>query len=235
MCTVTFIPLGENSYILTSNRDEDPARQTSVPDKNTLLQHEGYLVYPKDQRAGGTWIAVSPENRLVCLLNGAFIKHKHQPPYRKSRGLVALEYFDFPDAASFCEATDLDQIEPFTLVMVDPDCLTELRWDGTQKYKRELDRKASHIWSSATLYPEHVAQDKEVKFREFMESFNQRPKQEDIRHFQSVGYKLDLPVVKTVSVTCVVNDGSQATVYYDDVLNNQSVVREVKLHAPQDR
>ncbi|MBK9018424.1 MAG: NRDE family protein [Saprospiraceae bacterium] len=38
------------------------------------------LIFPRDTAAGGTWIAASDTNRVACLLNGAFVKHKHQPP-----------------------------------------------------------------------------------------------------------------------------------------------------------
>ena len=31
MCTVTYLPLENNNFILTSNRDEDPNRKTIPP------------------------------------------------------------------------------------------------------------------------------------------------------------------------------------------------------------
>ncbi len=31
MCTVTYLPLGNNDFILTSNRDEQPSRETLEP------------------------------------------------------------------------------------------------------------------------------------------------------------------------------------------------------------
>ncbi len=70
MCTVTYLPLGNNNFILTSNRDETPLRKTIPPkeyDENGVE-----LTYPKDELAGGTWIGLSDKNRLVCLLNGGF-------------------------------------------------------------------------------------------------------------------------------------------------------------------
>ncbi len=117
MCTVTFLPLGNNDFILTSNRDESPLRDTLAPQK-----YQGVfsaLYYPKDAVAGGTWIATSENKRMVCLLNGAFLKHKHQPPYRKSRGKISLEVLEFDDLEKDMEAYDLTKVEPFTLTIVD--------------------------------------------------------------------------------------------------------------------
>ena len=68
MCTVTYLPLENNQFILTSNRDESPMRRTIPP---TKYDTQGVaLVYPKDELAGGTWIGIREKNRLVCLLNG---------------------------------------------------------------------------------------------------------------------------------------------------------------------
>ena len=103
MCTVTYIP-NKDGFILTSNRDENAARS---PKNITRIDQNGTeLVFPRDTTAGGTWIAVSETNRMVCVLNGAFDKHKHRPPYRRSRGLLVLDFFNFPNAESFFEEVD---------------------------------------------------------------------------------------------------------------------------------
>ncbi len=86
MCTVTYLPIGNDQFILTSNRDESPMRKTIAPKK---YDEQGIaLVYPKDELAGGTWIGLSEKNRLVCLLNGGFEIHERKGPYAMSRGLI---------------------------------------------------------------------------------------------------------------------------------------------------
>ena len=91
MCTVTFIPLKNNRFVLTSNRDESPQRS---PETISSLRKEGQeIIFPKDKGAGGSWIAASSQDRLVCLLNGAFDCHQRTPPYRKSRGQMVLDFF----------------------------------------------------------------------------------------------------------------------------------------------
>src|SRR6476661_1017772 len=132
MCTVSFVPISESHFILTSNRDEGISRGlASAPE---IIEKEKYrILCPVDPLASGTWIAASDYGDLICLLNSAFKKHKQQPPYRKSRGLVVMDYFDFADPGKFVNEYDLSGIEPFTMVMVHHQpktVLFELRWDG---------------------------------------------------------------------------------------------------------
>jgi len=57
MCTVTFIPLENKNFVLTSNRDEAPNR-TTIPPRNEGVELVMILA-PKDALAGGTWIGSS--------------------------------------------------------------------------------------------------------------------------------------------------------------------------------
>ena len=128
MCTVTYIPQGKNEFILTQNRDESPNRPADILVKANRNGKE--ILFPQDAGAGGTWIAISDSNQLIAVLNGAFSKHSHEPPYRKSRGIMALEFFDFSDAEHFFRAFDFEGIEPFTMVIYDDGKLFDFRWDG---------------------------------------------------------------------------------------------------------
>ncbi|AUC86091.1 hypothetical protein CW731_12720 [Polaribacter sp. ALD11] len=91
MCTVTYLLLGNNNFILTSNRDETPLRKT-IPPKE-YLENGVELTYPKDEIARGIWIGLSDKKRLVCLLNGGFVAHKRKLPYKMSRGIVVKKIF----------------------------------------------------------------------------------------------------------------------------------------------
>jgi len=114
MCTVTYLPR-PSGFILTHNRDEAPARssQTIVREKTPGGQT---LIFPRDTLAGGTWIATSRAGRTVCLLNGAFVLHKRVLPYRRSRGLILLDFFDWENPDDFFCDYDFEGIEPFTLL-----------------------------------------------------------------------------------------------------------------------
>ncbi len=82
MCTVTFLPLENNDFILTSNRDVPFARKKAEAPK-IYVEDEVEITYPKDGDAGGTWIGASAKNRLICLLNGGFYYHTSRSNYKK--------------------------------------------------------------------------------------------------------------------------------------------------------
>jgi uncharacterized protein with NRDE domain len=89
MCTVSFIRVKEKVF-LASNRDEKHFRSSAIPP--TVYESEtGKLLFPKDADAGGTWIAMHENGNAIIFLNGAFICHLPQPPYRLSRGVILLE------------------------------------------------------------------------------------------------------------------------------------------------
>lgn len=167
MCTVSFLPTKEG-FILTSNRDEQSNRALAVFPSYGQSK-SGKITFPKDGKAGGTWIAASSK-KMICLLNGAFEKHLANPPYRYSRGKVVLDAFDFLDFETFRENYDLSQIEPHTLVMIEFEkdlILVEMRWDGEKKHIQKLDSKTPHIWSSVTLYSDSIIKKREEIFKEW--------------------------------------------------------------------
>lgn len=100
MCTITFLPLSDNQFIITSNRDESIFRPPAL--FPTFQKIGNYSVFfPKDLQAGGTWIAAAENKRIVCLMNGAFKPYLSSPLYRKSRGLILLDNFLFDCANQF--------------------------------------------------------------------------------------------------------------------------------------
>jgi Transport and Golgi organisation 2 len=166
MCTLTFYPKPQNEgFILTFSRDETPDRSSIIIEQDI----ERGLVYPKDALHGGTWLAFSPEKqRWVCLLNGAFELHKRQLPYRKSRGKVVLECFEYRDVVQFVHHYDLKGIEPFTMILWEKGVLIELRWDGEKRHTQVLDEQIPHIYSSCTLYDKPVRTLREKWFSDFV-------------------------------------------------------------------
>ena len=66
MCTVTFLPLGENNFILTSSRDVPYSREKALEPKK-YAEDSVDLIYPKDGKASGTWIGTSSKNRLISI------------------------------------------------------------------------------------------------------------------------------------------------------------------------
>ena len=142
MCTVTFIP-NRSGFTLTHNRDEAPSR-SSVSIAQDDHKQDDLIVFPRDSKAGGTWFATSESGKTVCLLNGAFLKHHHNPPYKRSRGLMVLDFFDYHDPNRFFHEYELDGMEPFTLIFARPGVLTELRWDEHQRHILKVSRIGLH-------------------------------------------------------------------------------------------
>lgn len=167
MCTVSFVA-GHGIKFFTSNRDEHqlrpPAFAPAVAEINGTA-----VIFPKDSKAGGTWFAANERGGVVVLLNGAFVKHVSEGPYRRSRGLVLLDVVSAENATEAFHALDLDNIEPFTLVVFESETLHELRWDGSQRHAKPLDPNGAFIWSSATLYTPETIAHRERLFHAFLE------------------------------------------------------------------
>jgi hypothetical protein len=172
MCTVSFLPT-KSGFILSSTRDERALRKSAVF-PSYQESKSGSLILPRDGEAGGTWICLA-STKMICLLNGAFQKHKHQPPYKHSRGKVVLDAFDFDNFETFLHQYNFENIEPHTLVLVDftQDLkLTEMRWDGKTAHVKPLNAAKTYIWSSCTLYPDEVIANRKHLFKNWVDNAN---------------------------------------------------------------
>lgn len=168
MCTVSFV-FSNGKTIITHNRDEKVARPSAIEPKNYLVNNKNIL-FPKDPKAGGTWYAITEDGTVLVLLNGADEKHEVKLPYRKSRGLIVLDIMSSNSAINAWENVDLDNIEPFTLVLFQNNKLYQLRWNGVAKFTLELDTTNSHIWSSSTLYPKDIREKRAAWFHTFLDT-----------------------------------------------------------------
>lgn len=166
MCTVTYLPY-RDGFILTHNRDEAPTRSPHLISREKRAGST--LIFPKDTKAGGAWIAASDKGATACLLNGAFVKHSHEPPYRRSRGLVLLDFFDASDPEQFFSTYELAGIEPFTLLFFRKNQVEEFRWDGERRHHKSMPPDQPHFWCSATLYPPVIQALREQVFEQWLE------------------------------------------------------------------
>ncbi len=227
MCTVSYVPLVKGDFILTSNRDETPLRETILP--KTYLENGVELSYPKDALAGGTWIGVSALQRLVCLLNGAFEKHQRTPPYAKSRGLIVKELLTTSNIEQWVSTADFFGVEPFTIVCVDWSeglVLYELVWDGSEKHFLEKSQ-APTIWSSSPLYTPEMKAERHAWFYDFIQANDTLTSDKLVAfHSNSKQGTTDNAIlmkrlfVETVSITSVTKQGDQITLWYQDLKSN---------------
>jgi len=232
MCTVTFIPVphkGGHKIYLTSNRDEKHWRTSALPPA-VYTSASGKVLFPKDGHAGGTWIAAHESGQAIVFLNGGFVKHTPQPPYRKSRGLILLDLLYADDPVSCFQIISLHRIEPFTAVIWNNGQLFECRWDAQQKHSIPLNASQPHIWSSVTLYDPAVISKRKSWFGEWLQK-NKQPSQHDILHFhQFTGdgdAHNDLRMnrnghVFTVSVTSLEMADDNMLMHYLDLKSNNT-------------
>ena len=228
MCVLTILPTEDNSFLLTSNRDESAYRSPATYPEIRVLNGINIMM-PVDQHAGGTWLATAENGRTVCLLNGAFKRHKHEPPYRKSRGLVVLDSFSYANIDDFFSGYDLDAIEPFTMVVLeklDPVRLCEIRWDGNKKYVKNFDHTQPLIWSSAMLYLPEVILARQKRFTKWLQegneftseairAFHHSEKYDPVTHQNDAANKYKL---QTMSITSIELNAGESLMRYEDLL-----------------
>lgn len=228
MCTLTYLPETHSSpRLITSNRDESPHRKRAgFPRWFEVKGSE--LYFPKDGLAGGTWLAINTSGIIACLLNGAFEQHDHNPPYRKSRGLILTESLATGNPVKSLENTDLTDIEPFTLVIFN-DGIKEFRWDGKQKYYNSYDPEKPHIWSSAQLYTPDTIEKRKKWFNEWLMN-HENPTSSEILHFHHFGGEGDIyndirmnrdGQVQTTSISCIEQGSDRITFHHNDLLLNE--------------
>jgi len=228
MCTVTFIPFESNTFILTSNRDEAPGRETLPPEKYKVDNVE--LLFPKDKVAGGSWIGVSEKKRLICLLNGGFTAHERAESYRMSRGIIVTEFLTSNDVEASIKKFDFKGIEPFTIILVQWQRhlqLHELVWDGNKAHFTEKSL-IPHIWSSSLLYSQAMKDKRENWFESFLKKTKKPSEKELLMFHKTAGdtnlesrLVMDRGFVKTKSITQVVyNDNNELKMRYEDLQQN---------------
>lgn len=228
MCTVTYIPQPDG-FVLTSNRDEKKFRPTLAP--QIYIKNKTKLIYPKDKKAGGTWIAANKKGTCLVLLNGAFKNHQKKQSYRKSRGTILLEILEAECSVNFFNEIDLTNVEPFTLIVAQNNKLIELKWDETHKYRINHDVSMPCIWSSATLYNKEQHNLRKLWFKEFIK------KQHTINEVNILDFHNNTQpentdfglvinhdnVLKTVSISQLIVKNNIIKMTYTDKINNTPI------------
>ncbi|TAG07044.1 MAG: hypothetical protein EAZ44_00995 [Cytophagia bacterium] len=235
MCTVSIF-IKNNEVIITSNRDEQASRPLALAPKKENYNNKNIL-FPKDQKGGGTWFATDETGNVVVLLNGAFEQYIPEKIYRKSRGLIVMEIISHKNPIAFVEEIDLENIAPFTIIIwTNTQKLYEFIWDGLKKLIQILSKEKAHIYSSVTLYDEKAR----TLRKEWFESFIQKNKNltpDLIRNFHTYTNKNDKEngliinrdeKVKTYSVTQVIVNETITSMLHHDLLLKKQYYEEFK-------
>ncbi len=224
MCTVSFIPISKDDFILTSNRDESPVRNTIAPQLYEFNNIK--VVFPKDEVAGGTWIGASKRNRLICLLNGGLRTHIPKDTYRLSRGIIVTDLLIAENIETEIMQYNLEEIEPFTIILVDWEHqlgLFEFVWDGKTRQLRKKPLEPT-IWSSSLLYSVEDKKKREQWFSYFLQT-TETITEEEINNFhKSAGdgnietdLIMDRVFVKTKSITAFSKRNDICLMHYEDL------------------
>lgn len=231
-------------YLLGSNRDENRLRKAAIEPEEVPLGD--YLtLMPRDGKAGGTWIAARNDGWSAVLLNGAFVPHVAKPPYRHSRGAIIPQLMEDPRPDYVMTGLNLEDIEPFSLLIAGPGLLKEWRWDGTTKHEMELNSQMAYCRSSVTLYNPVQEEMRENWFRQALTALpvNSAGSLFRFHNSRNTGEKhYDIMVerpdgIETVSTTIVSLQAGEISMEYFDYLNDfsrtlrQQVVQAMLLSA----
>lgn len=226
MCTVSFVNT-KGKIVLTSNRDEKTIRPIAITPKIYRIKGKN-MIFPKDSKAGGSWCVLDEKGTVLILLNGASIKHEVKAAYRKSRGLIVLDIISHVSPLALWQDINLEDIEPFTLVLYQEKRLFQLRWNGEEKESIELDPTKNYIWSSVTLYSEEISIERASWFAAFLENQPKNLSSQMIRfhkYTQEENKENGLVInrnnaIRTVSITQVVFEKNKMSIGYHDLVAN---------------
>jgi hypothetical protein len=152
MCTVvvSLAPEAPVPLLLLGVRDEFTGRPWQRPARHWAETEWAPLIGGLDEQAGGTWLALHPEqSRVGCILNG---RGEFAPPdRRRSRGELPLRAAAEGQAAlkELYQAPEtLARYDPFYLVCADLSSVLLLGWDGVTADLTELE-PATHVLTNA--------------------------------------------------------------------------------------
>lgn len=230
MCTVSYLPLNESSFILTHNRDEHFSRPIATPPTKHEGSHDS-IIYPTDPQGLGTWIAGN-QQYTICLLNGGFEKHERLANYRHSRGLVVLDFFTFNSIDDFVRSYNFSNLEPFTLLIIShqPQEIHQIIVTHDEVHHKILAGNKPQIWSSSTLYDQPSKTKRTSWYHNLLKSipsdsrkamidFHKQPNDDN----QEEGIKINRDnIIRTVSLTSIYKqENNQIDWYYEDFLQHQ--------------
>jgi uncharacterized protein with NRDE domain len=222
MCTVIYIPT-DSGHVFTSLRDESPKRPQAFAPEVSGLNTINYLA-PKDALANGTWVGVNSQRQIIILLNGGFENHARKKSYRKSRGLIVTELLQTSMPVVEWNLMNMEDIEPFTLVVWSEGHLFQLVWDGEKKHRIRMDENVPHIWSSSTLYNQEAKAKRHDYFQNWIAMHPPVSKLSILNFFNSFDDKENGFIInrnetmKTLSYSFIESSDNNATMDYYDFL-----------------
>lgn len=228
MCTLTFIPLSSTGFVLTSSRDENPARVRAIAPKGYLSPLGHKVLFPMDVESQGTWLLTSESWQTICLLNGGYEAHIKIGPYRHSRGRVIIDYLAYATPKQFIESYNFSGLEPFTLIII---CereglnIYQITWDGLNVDYFFPDATEPQIWSSSTLYSPEIKNWRTLLFKQWLSNMDSTYVTDQMYDFHAYAgaqdpenaIRMKRASVETVSITSIEKTAKTWTMTYHDL------------------
>ena len=227
MCTVLFIP-GKKQHFFVSLRDENPNRMAAsspfIWENNPI-----HFMAPKDEQAGGTWAGINSLGTAIILLNGAFQNHEKACHYATSRGLIVTSLLAAAQPITDYLKMNLQNIEPFTLIIFHNNLLYQLVWDGENKFPIQLNAHQPYIFSSSTLYTLNAKEVRENLFNNWIKKNPPISPESIFAFFKSFPDKHNGFIInrneeiKTLSYTFIeLLHDKRAVIHYTNLKNNDN-------------
>lgn len=226
MCSLSVVTVANGSTVLTHNRDEAISRQHSAKTLAKTLINDKYAIMPIDPVSKGTWIG-SNGTISAALLNGYQQLHVKKSSYSKSRGVIIPALLAYGTLQDFINNFSFEGIEPFTLIMLQDQCLMELGWDELKVHTNKLEFGAFHFYSSYTLYEQKTIDNRKNHMIDFLRDKEltadlvldyHRLSGEDHNQYLNVSFTDQL---KTVSLTQIILD-DLPSMKYESLLDSST-------------
>lgn len=239
MCTITYIPLESESYILTQNRDESILRPIAAPPlRRKIKDQDREILIPVDPRGGGTWIGASSDGRAAGIMNGGKKPYIPSPPYRHSRGLIITAYFRNPSFDDFYKTFDFVGLEPFTLFVMESGKILELVKDHDNLQVFERNAKKPHFFASRLLYSKESIEERRLEFYEWYYRQRKINENEVLNFHETQKFELERikkndtggHILKTVSISQVIKRENKFGFNYYDAVNDLKFTNSIPIH-----
>ncbi len=203
------------------NRDDTPVKEGYLFPKSMDIGRST-IFYPKDLKTSGSWIIANARGTMAAVMRGAFNEHTADNTYVQSHEIMLMNRFRYDSFFMFSSLYDFVNIEPFTMISIERNSnmirLEELRWDGEEIYKLQLDHLKPHIWSSCLGFTPEKVSEHRAKFNTFVS--NNRFNDNDIVEFHIEKCNM-LPgesPERTLCLTQLLSDKNKTVMKHTDLI-----------------
>lgn len=239
MCTLTYIPVNNEGYLLTLGRDELLRSDMTTPPIEKKINGHNHL-FPVEPVTGGTWIGISENDRAVCVIRGGKNKYQTRHPNGQALGQLIPVFFCYDSFKAFYKDYRLDDLEPFTMIAIEKGKVTGLFREPDKIIVEEPDPRKAAIYSSANLFSNKEILERTVKFGMWINSHPEAGFDDVLELHDSYRIDREGPVrinsgrdlLSIVSITCVIRNPDSFEMTYIDRINDFRFSKKLSFSQP---